>query len=275
MNDPLNNIDADENHYGYDIFQSDNVNIYNSTKFNHLIENYSTGNRSKSLSLFHINIRSISRNYDNLSASLATLNHKFDIIALSESWLSDTSLDIYFPEYSSYHSIRPARTGGGTALYVKRHLKSSIINELCINNNDIECVFAEISHSGGRVVVGSIYRPPDGNVSVFHDEICSRLSIINTNFNDTLLCGDLNLDMLKIDLNSRIAEFYQSMLTFGLIPTITAPTRIYTNSNGEIAGSLLDNILTSNQTFYKSGIIELDITDHNPIFIYTLQQYPS
>ena len=266
MNDPLVNIDADENHFGYDVFQYENVNIYNSENFNELVENNFRQSHN-SLSLVHINIRSISRNYDSLSASLATLKLKFDIIALSESWLKDTALDIYFPEYSSYHSIRPARNGGGTALYIRKHLKASIINDLCINNNDIESVFAEISHSGGKVVVGCIYRPPDGNISVFQHEMCSRLSMVMTNLNNILLCGDLNLDMLKIDSNSNIADFYQNMLTYGLIPTITAPTHIYTNRNGVISGSLLDNILTSNQNYYKSGIIEFDITDHNPIFI--------
>ena len=81
MTNPLNDVDADENHYGYDVLQYDDVNIYTADSFNELIDGNFEQNH-KSISLFHVNIRSIAKNYDNLSASLASLHLKFDIIAL-------------------------------------------------------------------------------------------------------------------------------------------------------------------------------------------------
>ena len=41
-------------------------------------------NRSKSLSMFHINTCSLSRNFDDLEYLLKTANMNFDIIAISE-----------------------------------------------------------------------------------------------------------------------------------------------------------------------------------------------
>ena len=41
-------------------------------------------NRSKSLSMFHINTCSLSRNFDDLEYLLKTTNMNFDIIAISE-----------------------------------------------------------------------------------------------------------------------------------------------------------------------------------------------
>ena len=267
MNDPLIEIDADVNHYGMGQLQSDgNMNQFTSMAFNDFVGNNYSSNRN-SLSILHMNIRSISKNYDNFVASLDSINLKFDVIAISESWLKDSTADIYFPGYSSYHSTRPSRSGGGTALYIKNHLLSSLIIGTTVNNDDIECVFAEIRHNNGKVVVGSIYRPPSGNVSIFQNELCSKLSMINSSTNETVLCGDYNLDLLKINSNANIADFYQSALTYGLSPSITSPTHICIQGNGQISYSLLDNILTSNRNFCKSGILEFDITDHFPIFI--------
>ena len=267
MNDPLLGIDVDVNHYGVDQLQSDvTMNEFTSMTFNAFIENNFKPNRN-SLSIVHMNIRSISKNYDNFVVSLDSINLKFDVIAISESWLKNSTLDIYFPGYISYHSIRPSRSGGGTALYIKNHLVSSLIIGTTVNSDDIECVFAEIRHNNGKVVVGSIYRPPNGNVSIFQHELCSKLSTINTSANETVLCGDYNLDLLKINSNANIADFYQSALTYGLSPSITTPTHISSQGNGQISYSLLDNILTSNRNYCKSGILEFDITDHFPIFI--------
>jgi len=46
-------------------------------------------NDCKHLSIFHLNIRSYSKNIDSLFILLETLGTKFDIIILSEAWLDD------------------------------------------------------------------------------------------------------------------------------------------------------------------------------------------
>ena len=128
MNDPLIGIDVDVNHYGVDQLQSDvTMNEFTSMTFNAFIENNFKPNHN-SLSIVHMNIRSISKNYDNFVVSLDSINLKFDVIAISESWLKNSTLDIYFPGYVSYHSIRPSRSGGGTSLYIK--------NQAILNDRD-------------------------------------------------------------------------------------------------------------------------------------------
>ena len=56
-------------------------------------------------------------------------------------------------------------------------------------------------------------------------------------------------------------EFIDAMYTSGLIPTITKPTRLQSNS-----ASLIDNIFTSSLSVGLAGILLNDISDHNMTF---------
>ena len=63
---------------------------YNDLSFN---ENFYRHNK---LSLFHVNIRSLLRNFDHLKIHINELKHSFTIIAISENWLTTMNKDIYY-----------------------------------------------------------------------------------------------------------------------------------------------------------------------------------
>ena len=72
---------------------------------------------------------------------------------------------------------------------------------------------------------------------------------------------DHNLDLLKSMQHSLTNNFVQSNLDFGLIPTITRPTRITQSTK-----TLIDNIIVSQnlcRSFVSSVLIN-DISDHLP-----------
>ena len=72
---------------------------------------------------------------------------------------------------------------------------------------------------------------------------------------------DHNLNFLKADKHQATNDFIQSNLDFGLIPTVTRPTRI-TNSSA----TLIDNIMVSQNLCgaYTSNILINDTSDHLP-----------
>ena len=72
---------------------------------------------------------------------------------------------------------------------------------------------------------------------------------------------DHNLDFLKADKHQATNDFVQSNLDFGLIPTVTRPTRI-TNTSA----TLIDNIIVSQNLCgaYTSNILINDTSDHLP-----------
>ena len=64
-------------------------NYYDENSFNCSLSN------NNNLSLFHMNIRSIPKDFSDIKAYLANLNHSFSIIGISETWLQDE-----FPSYA-------------------------------------------------------------------------------------------------------------------------------------------------------------------------------
>ena len=52
--------------------------------------------------------------------------------------------------------------------------------------------------------------------------------------------GDFNLDLLKFGIHVPTEEFIDAMFSFGLVPTITKPTRTQGNT-----ATLIDNLFTS------------------------------
>ena len=72
------------------------------------------------------------------------------------------------------------------------------------------------------------------------------------------LCGDYNINLLKIDSLLHYNRFFENITTLGFFPQITRPTRLSGESN-----TLIDNIFTND--FCKphlSGILVTPISDH-------------
>ena len=78
----------------------------------------------------------------------------------------------------------------------------------------------------------------------------------------TIIIGlDHNMDFLKSAEHTLTNDFIQSNLDFGLVPTITRPTRITHSS-----ATLIDNIIVSQNLCgrYASSVLINDISDHLP-----------
>ena len=67
-----------------------------------------------SFSMLHANIRSAVKNLRNFDAYLENFDHKFKILALTESWPKDHNSALYNIEgYNAEHRCRTIRGGGG------------------------------------------------------------------------------------------------------------------------------------------------------------------
>ena len=110
--DNFDAIDADLNHFDllFPSFNNSNSDqYYDGTKFN---EKFPTTDKND-LSLIHLNIRSFHRNSDLFLTFLSTLDLKFDIICLSETWATDSALNNPFTNHNLFQSTRANRHGGG------------------------------------------------------------------------------------------------------------------------------------------------------------------
>lgn len=230
----------------------------------HVSEQFPKIRDDNCVSLLHINIRSLPKNFENLKILLASINHKFSIIALSETWLKTTPHSYYsLPGYELVVNNRHGRGGGGVALYISNDLHFITREDLNISDESLESLFVEISNPTTKnIIAGVIYKAP----SVVHDKfmtslqnICSRITCVNKH---CLISGDFNINLINYS-NPTSQSFIDLLTTHTFLPLIDKPTRITDSS-----ATLIDNIFCNVLPCPNSGILLSDITDHLPIFMY-------
>jgi len=123
-------------------------------------------------------------------------------------------------------------------------------------------------NASNDLIIGNIYRPPRNNKQYydnFNKEFSSLFQTIDNMSSSIIVCGDFNANLLKINDSSQISEFLDTMLSFGLIPKITHPTRFSSNTS-----TLIDNAfckITHNFSETTAGILTCNISDHLPYFV--------
>ena len=76
---------------------------------------------------------------------------------------------------------------------------------------------------------------------------------------EVYLCGDFNVDLLKLDDNNRNLNFYNLLNSYGFLPLIIHPSRVVDNQ----MPSLIDNIFSNNLSDeITSGNIYLTLSEH-------------
>jgi hypothetical protein len=255
--------DPDLNHYNTQISQSlIHSNYYTYYELNQCLSN-TNYNQHDYLSMFHCNIRSANKNANMLSSELRRINHQFDIIALSETWLNSNNTSISgFTDYNHIYNFRGNnRRGGGVSLLLKPHIKFTEMEEISISSNVIETIFVKIATSQRNIIVGCIYRPPNSNMNDFIDEYSNILKQIEDK-NHVYLLGDFNIDLLKYNTHSSTSQFINMMFSSSFIPLINRPTRVT-----KTTATLIDNIYTNRfEGECLTGILPVDISDHFAIF---------
>ena len=73
------------------------------------------------------------------------------------------------------------------------------------------------------------------------------------------LCGDFNIDLLKVDRGTYFLDFYSILNGYGILPSIVHPSRVVEGQRP----SLIDNIFTNNlKDEISSGNIHLRLSEH-------------
>ena len=84
------------------------------------------------------------------------------------------------------------------------------------------------------------------------------------------MCGDYNIDLIKVNDVKFIEDYFHDILFAGYIPTITLPTRLSTSS------SLIDNIFTTHLSNDISAcVLNIYISDHQPVILFSNDDVPT
>jgi len=207
-------------------------------------------------SVFHLNIRSFNKNFDELSILFRQFNNQPNVIVLTETWFSPDckgSID----GYTGYHVIREDRRGGGVSVFVDEALQSKICQNYTYENNQLEICSVQVELNDTTVNVLGIYRAPDKSIPGFSEEVGLILSSFGRR-DHVLVVGDLNVDLR--DPNVAESDVLNTFYAASYLPLITAPTHISSSSE-----SCIDHIWYNQLVSNSCGVIEADITDHYPI----------
>ena len=195
------------------------------------------------LSFLHLNIRSLSKHFDNLQNLLSTLGHRFRIIVLSESRFSHKSSVPHNLDLENYSLIsnETEAAAGGTAMYICNTICFKVRNDISsalYKVKQLESTFIEIIEKGhNNVIVGCIYKHPTMPVNEFTDLYLEPIiDKINKEKKRCVFLADFNINLLEY--NKKVDNFIDMIRSHNIFPTVLFPTRITAEST-----TLIDNIL--------------------------------
>lgn len=229
---------------------------------------------STHLSILNMNARSLVKHIDEYRILLSTFPKLFDLITVEETWLDESLQSLVAMEQYTFVS-KPkllCKEGGGLGIYIKDGVKYVLRDDLACPQNKrhiFDSMFIEIPRNDDErnIVIGLFYRPPNQDtVAEFTNYINNVTAALSKEKKDLVYLGDMNINLLNYATDRRTADYLDTLLSHGLLPKITVPTRVTHEK-----GTLIDHIFlktsdTSDDSV--SGTLRCDITDHYMNFLY-------
>ena len=181
--------------------------------------------------------------------------HKPHVLSINESWLDESFSDEEI-RISGFNVIRKDRNcnGGGLVVYIAEYLNFNRLDEI----NDVipnhEAIWFElIPPKSKKLLVGSFYRPPSSDTSVFLSSLEENRF---TNAYKVILLGDFNIDFSKNSQPST-KNLMRISKELNLKQIIRGFTRITQSSR-----TLIDLFFTSRPELYSLEVIPIGFSDH-------------
>ncbi len=224
--------------------------------------------------LFSSNIQSLRAKYHELKIfveSLQEIGFEFSAICLQETHLSekDDVSTLKLQNYELIHQGYSCTTKGGLSIYLHEKFdyftKKRLINYANWEGQVIQIKKGDCLSK--PIILGNFYRPPRElveNYREFIDEFSPALLNLGPQNYEMIITGDFNVDLLKLNEKSIIAEFFDLLTNLSFYPKITLPTRFSIKH-----GTLIDNFfckLTMGTLDTTSGILLKKFSDHQPYF---------
>ena len=145
-------------------------------------------------------------------------------------------------------------------LYINDKLQYTThdLDILNISSQNIECQWVKW---GRNVIIGNLYRPPQGNVQNCIDYLEDTIEQFDLTKDDLFIMGDFNIDFLSKKDNS-YKLLFQFCKQFGLDPHIKSSTHFSKTKN-----SCIDQILSNSNFVSMAGVCNLNISDHQLVYV--------
>ena len=183
------------------------------------------------------------------------LSH-FDVIALTETWLSEnvSTDEIMFQNYQvPFRKDRITNSYGGVIVYVKDNIPCK--RRLDLEIYGVECIWLELTLRNKTVLFSVFYRPPYSPAQTLVDIENTFDLAFDTNIGNIIVTGDINLNWLDSGSKRKISSVFGQ---YNLAQLICDLTHLTENSS-----SLIDLICTKNEPFVIFSGVGEAFLDHN------------
>ena len=178
------------------------------------------------LTLIQLNIHGLLSKQDHL-IDILTKRGEIDLCLVNETWLTEYNKKQLHIRNFNYEGVnRKDKKGGGVGIISHNTLKYKRRYDLeYCNKESFESCWIELTGVKHKIVVGSVYRPPNTSETEFiqsYTEIVKKVTIQENK--ECIIGPDHNLDLLKSHLHTNTHKFVESTLKLNMIPVITKPT---------------------------------------------------
>lgn len=216
---------------------------------------------------FHNNIRSISKNFDDLQVVLSQFEFYFDIIALTETWNIYNHDNFKLNGYNTIYNFGEFNQNDGILVFIKDSLNYEF--EI-INIGIIKCLRISIKAKTRTYFVTVIYRPPSTDIDDFNLEFCNYLNH-RCIYQNEIIIGDININIIQDSIHATC--YLNNLYQAGFLSCINDYTRVQDNYT-----SCIDHIFIKtkvNKNEITPIILETTITDHFSIILQVSSCQPS
>lgn len=245
----------------FEPFKIDTVNVGSIEECKNILDK-----KGDKFQLFHNNIRSLSKNVDELNVVLNEFNYIFDCIVLTETFKL-YNVDLFnIPGYDLIYNEGGINKNDGVLIYIKSIYN---YNYEIINLGIIKAIKLTTTYNNKTVQIIAIYRSPSLCPISFNSNLNNFLKANHKQYDIDIIVGDMNLNIMD-NSNEWCQDYLNILSENGYISTINTYTRVQGNSK-----SCLDHIFIKTNISYKfilPIVMETQISDHYPVLIQILCQ---
>ena len=218
------------------------------------------------ISLCHANVRSLKHiNNNGINEKVLSIEcelaNSFDIITISETWLTENDSDNNFlinGYQNPFRRDRQAQNGaigyGGVLAWVSNNIACKRRSDL--EQPDIEAMWLELRSNNNKFLLCVAYRAPGMQNILFWEKMQESINLINSHdILKIMIAGDLNADP-NTPAGACMSDFVQ---TNEMYIHINVPTRITSHSQ-----TILDQFISNVSNFVQSTTVHPPISssDH-------------
>ena len=223
----------------------------------HTTDHFANIHDPTTFSIVHININSLPNHFKTFCVNLTLFERLPDIIAVTETRFpcaeSNEQLETKYkiPHFKLYVPTRHRSDDtGGVAMYVNENFEAKLTKgeEAQWEENVYESLYLDIQAGASSFVCGVIYTNQNSDPGTFRSKLNSSLESITRDNETAVICGDLNVDLLRYAPQ----VFKKIMVKHNFFPCIIRPTR-YDNRNPQSKSNKTDTLLNPDALKYTSA----------------------